>query len=403
MNEQKLITLASRLVTAGITQNSEEIKKISSELAAELRQPDDEQGRASTQALPFIDEVGFLKFTKKEILKMPKKFRQTFSVSGYTAHVRRRKSGAKTWNYEVRFRRDGYNVCVSSNRLEQAKQKFIDRIIEIEKNGGIYNSDIPTRFDDFANYYFESFYKRKVVEETYRIALSQYKNHLEPKFGKTPLRAITPKPCQELIDKLVADGKERTSEDIFTLLNLIFKAAIKHNLLTSNPMDMVIVVNHERTHGKALSKDEERKLLNETAGTPYQLMFAVALYTGMRPNEYASARIEGKFIITINSKRKNHKIEYKRIPITPMLAPYLHGVTELSFCRVETLRRILAKILPEHRLYDLRTTFYTRCQECGIAEVAIKKFVGHALGGLADTYTDLSEEYLLKEGNKLHY
>lgn len=403
MEEQRIITLASRLVTAVITQDSEEVAKISSKLAAQLRYHSDENRGAPNDAPPLKDEVGFLKFTKKEILKMPKKFRQILSVSGYTAHVRRRKSGANTWNYEIRLRRDGYNVCVSSNSLEQAKQKFIDRVTEIEKNGENFNSDIPSRFDGFALYYFEGFYKRKVVDETYRIALSQYKNHLAPKFGNIPLKAITPKPCQELIDKLVADGKERTSEDIFTLLNLIFKAAVKHNVLTSNPMDMVIVVYHEREHGKALTKEEERKLLTEMAGTPYQLMFAVALYTGMRPNEYTTARIEGNFIVAVNSKRKNHKVEYKRIPITPMLAPYLVGITVFNFCRVETLRRVLSKILPEHKLYDLRTTFYTRCQECGIAEVAIKKFVGHALGGLADTYTDLSEEFLLKEGSKLNY
>ena len=83
--------------------------------------------------------------------------------------------------------------------------------------------------------------------------------------------------------------------------------------------------------------------------------------TGMRPNEYKTARIEGDFIIAVNSKRKNHKIEYKRIPITPMLKPYLKGVTELTFCRVETLRKKFNEILPGHKLYDLRTTFYTRC------------------------------------------
>ncbi len=371
--------------------------------AAQLRQQTNENGNKPSGIIPLEDETGFLNFTKKEILKMPRKFRQIFSVSGYTAHVRRRKSGATTWNYEIRFRREGYNICVSSNRLEQAKQKFINRVIEIEKNGGIYNSDIPFRFDAFALYFFEGFYKRKVVEETYRIALSQYKNHLAPKFGSMPLKAITPKPCQELIDKLVNEGKERTAEDIFTLLNLIFKAAIKHNVMLINPMDMVIVINHDRKHGKALTKEEERRLLTETAGTPYRLMFAIALYTGMRPNEYASARIDGNFIVTVNSKRKNHKVEYKRIPITPMLAPYLVGVTELVFCRVETLRRVMVKILPEHKLYDLRTTFYTRCQECGISEVAIKEYVGHSLGGLADTYTDLSVEFLLKEGKKFKY
>lgn len=402
MNEQKIIELASRLVTAGVTQNSEEVAKISSELAAQLRQTDNEQRRVFT-SLPLEDKVDFLKFTKQEILKMPKKFRQLFAVSDYTAHVRRRKSGATTWNYEIRYRRNGYNVCVSSNSLQDAKQKFIDRINEIEKNGGIYKSDTPSRFSEFATYFFENFYKRKVVDETYRIALSQLKNHLQPKFSNMPLRAITPKPCQELIDKLTDEGKGRTAEDIFTLLNLIFKAAIKHNMIISNPMDMVLVLYHERTHGKALTKEEEYILLSKTANTPYQLMFAVALYTGMRPNEYATARIEGAFIVANNSKRKNRKIELKRIPITPKLKPYLVGVTKFNFCRIETLRRVLNKILPNHKLYDLRTTFYTRCQECGIAEVAIKKFVGHTLGGLADTYTDVSDEFLLKEGAKFDY
>lgn len=313
MDEQRIIMLASRLVTAGITQNKEEITAISSELAAELRQSNDGPGRTPTGELP-PNKAGFLKFTKQEILKMPKKFRQIFSVSGYTAHVRRRKSGANTWNYEIRYRRDGYNICVSSNSLGQAKQKFINQVIEIEKNGGMYHNDIPNRFNDFANYFFETFYKRKVVEETYRIALSQYKNHLAPKFENIPLKAITPKPCQELIDKLNDAGRTRTAEDVFTLLNLIFKAAIKHNVMNSNPLDMVYHAKHEREHGKSLSKAEERALINFVKGTPYEIMFAVGLYTGMRPNECETAVIEGDFIKARNSKRKNGKIEYKKIP-----------------------------------------------------------------------------------------
>ena len=86
-----------------------------------------------------------------------------------------------------------------------------------------------------------------------------------------------------------------------------------------------------------------------------------------------------------------------------MLKPYLEGVTDLNFVRLEAMRIKLKEILSNHKLYDLRTTFYTRCQECGVAEVAIKKFVGHTLGGLADTYTDLSDSFLLKESAKLNY
>lgn len=169
------------------------------------------------------------------------------------------------------------------------------------------------------------------------------------------------------------------------------------------PRTKIIYKDNEQKHGKALSKDEEEKLLTMSFGTPYHLMFAVALYTGLRPNEYSSAHIEGDFIIAINSKQKDGKVHYKKIPITPMLRPYLNGISELKFYGANRIAERLKSILPNHKLYDLRTTFYTRCQECGIADIAIKKFVGHSLGGLADTYTDLSDKFLLDEGAKFKY
>ena len=184
---------------------------------------------------------------------------------------------------------------------------------------------------------------------------------------------------------------------------MIFKAAIKHSLIVYNPMDMVFHEKHEREHGSALTKDEEKMLLEAVKGTPHELSFVVALYTGMRPNEYETAVIDGKFIKARNSKRKNGKIEYKKIPITPMLRPYLEGVSELKLCIRKDNARQICKSLSGRRLYDLRTTFYTRCQECGVAPVARDEFVGHSLGELGNTYTDLSDDFLLREGEKLNY
>ena len=349
------------------------------------------------------NEEVFWRFSAKELSLMPKTFRKEFRTQGCTAHVRKRRSGKHGWNYEIRYRRNGYNITASANNLDQAKHKFIEMLGRAEKCIKNKKRAIPTTFDKFSNYYFEKFYKRKVGESTFRVAMSNYKNHVLPHFGDMPLKQITADKCQELLDRLIAEDKMRTEENVFTMLNMIFKAAVKHGVMAHNPIDMVFHTKHEREHGKALTKDEEHKLLSETAGTPYQRMFAIALYTGLRPNEYKTAYIEDGFIVANNSKRKNGKIELKKIPITPMLKPYLEGTTELHFTRLEQIRHKFNGILPNHKLYDLRTTFYTRCQECGVAEVATKTFVGHALGGMADTYTDLSDEFLYTEGQKLKY
>lgn len=349
------------------------------------------------------NEEVFWKFSAKEISSMPKTFRKEFRTEGCTAHVRKRRSGKNNWNYEIRYRRNGYNITVSSNYLDEAKRKFIEKLHYLDKHGTEKENTVPSTMDAFSMYFFENFHKRKVAQSTYRIALNQYKNHVLPHFGDMPIKKITPKKCQELLDKIDASGISRTTDDIFSMLNVIFKAAVKHALIEHNPMDMVFHKKHEREHGTALTKDEERKLLDSMKGTPYELMFAVALYTGMRPNEYKTAKIEGKFIVARNSKRKGGKIEYKKIPIHPMLSPYMQGVEELKFCNEDTLRDKFRKLFPERRLYDLRTTFYTRCQECGVSPVARDKFVGHSLGELGNTYTDLSDEFLYAEGQKIKY
>ena len=426
MTQENLLNVLNFITTV---ECSDEQKKALLEMAANtitisklsslMQDGNDNKNKASDN-----NEVGIVRFTKKEISLMPKTFRKQFRTAGCTAHVLRRKSGKNTWNYMIRYRKGGYYIVATSNDLEEAKRKFIEKLHaadelkrqqDIAKVTGIpvtpspllkqpeEVNGVPTTFDKFADYYFEKFYKRKVCDETFRVTLSNYKNHVLPHFGNMRLSSVTADKCQQLLDCLIEQDKLRTEENVYTMLNMLFKAAVKHAVIEHNPMDMVFHTKHEREHGKALTKEEELKLLTETEGTPYQQMFAVALYTGLRPNEYKTAYIENGFIVANNSKRKNGKPELKKIPIMPMLAPYVKDGDELTFYRLEQIRHKFNGILPGHKLYDLRTTFYTRCTECGIAEVAIKKYVGHTLGGLADTYANLSDEFLIKEGQKLRY
>ena len=81
----------------------------------------------------------------------------------------------------------------------------------------------------------------------------------------------------------------------------------------------------------------------------------------------------------------------------------LWGVSRLKFYGSNRLRERFRTVFKNHKIYDLRTTFFTRCCECGVADVARAEFAGHSLGKLADAYTDLSDEFLLNEGQKLNY
>ena len=348
---------------------------------------------------------------------MLERFRKEFILENRVVHCLKRKSGKRTVNYMIRYRRNGCYIVVTSNNLEEAKAKFIRKLHEqvgenldaksvgksisqtpafLKTIGGV-----PTNFHEFSTYYFENYRKRKVSAQTYANDMCRYKNHVRPHFGEKNLLEITPGKCQKVLDSFLEKGMTKTNNEVYSLMNGIFKMAIAHNILTQNPMTIVIIKKHQCKHGKALTKAEEKLLLDGLKGTKYQKIMALALYTGLRPNELETAKVEGKFIVAKNSKRKGGKVEYKKIPISPMLRPYFEKDMEIDLPGLQYIREQFNKLLPDHIFYDLRTTFYTRCEECGVAPPARDEFVGHSSSVLNATYTDLSDEYLLKEGEKL--
>lgn len=343
-----------------------------------------------------LDDLGgvawgkYLEFTQKEISSMPQKYRKMFRTGKLRAYIRERRRG-NSINYEVRCRMDGICISAGGTTKEEARKRFIEKLNAVES--GV--TPTPTKFGEFIKFYFENFRKRKVVEQTYLRDVARVKKHVLPVLGEMRISAITPSICQNLIDGL--SGK--TAEEVFSLLSQTFKCAIAHRIVPFSPLDTLLRPSHEQKHGHALTKQEERQLL-ETSGK-YTESFAIALYTGMRPNEYETVRREGDLLIAKNSKRKGKKIEYKRIPINPMLRPYISDSPKMA--TAQTLRKNFKKLFPDKILYDLRTTFNTRCVECKVDDAARKLMMGHSLGKLANAYTDVSDEFLIMEASKILY
>ena len=335
----------------------------------------------------------YLEFTQKEISSMPQKYRKMFRVGKLRAYMRERRRGGSI-NYEVRCRMDDINISAGGTTKEEARQRFIEKLNALEH--GVKTT--PTKFGDFIEFYFENFRKRKVAANTYKTDYDRVKKHILPALGEMRLSAITPSVCQAFIDKFSDKGK--TAQELFSLLSQTFKCAIAHHLIQFSPLDTLIRPTHESVNGTALTREQEARLLSETP-EKYREAFAIALYTGLRPNEYETLRRDGDMLIAKNSKRKNRKIEYKRIPVCPMLRPYISESPSMPCPK--TLWNAFKKLFPDHTLYDLRTTFNTRCVECHVDDNARKLMMGHSLGRLANTYTDVSDEFLRQEAEKLFY
>ena len=62
-------------------------------------------------------------------------------------------------------------------------------------------------------------------------------------------------------------GRKHWADEVYCILNTIFRMAIKHSVLTANPIDIVFHKKHAHEHGAALTKDEEKFLLAATSGT----------------------------------------------------------------------------------------------------------------------------------------
>ncbi|HIY99790.1 MAG TPA: site-specific integrase [Firmicutes bacterium] len=335
----------------------------------------------------------YLEFTQKEISSMPQKYRKMFRVGKLRAYMRERRRGGSI-NYEVRCRMDDINISAGGTTKEEARQRFIEKLNALEH--GVKTT--PTKFGDFIEFYFENFRKRKVAANTYKADYDRVKKHILPALGEMRLSAITPSVCQAFIDKFSDRGK--TAQELFSLLSQTFKCAIAHHLIQFSPLDTLIRPTHESVNGTALTREQEARLLSETP-EKYREAFAIALYTGLRPNEYETLRRDGDMLIAKNSKRKNRKIEYKRIPICPMLRPYISESPTMPCPK--TLWNAFKKLFPDYTLYDLRTTFNTRCVECHVDDNARKLMMGHSLGRLANAYTDVSDEFLRQEAEKLFY
>lgn len=332
-------------------------------------------------------------FTEKEIKTMPKLKDLSYR---YKENVR---------SHEFRYRRNGISKSFSSTDFKEAKRKALEfcRQLNLQEKGAL---DKNVMFNKFATDYMQNVKRKNVSEKTFFNDYNRFENYVLPAFQRLKVKDVRAPFIQKFLNDVLDAGHQRTAEALFYILKTILDYAVNTDVILKNPMCAVKIPMHVREIGKALPIDMEKKFVNAIAGHKYELTFAVLLFTGCRPCELESLVFEKDGFLTFrNRKQKKNAIVYKDIPITPMLEPYVERLKkELPLNQTTELGKIFAKLVPGYRLYDLRHTFATRCQTCGVPQEIVSRWLGHKTSRITDNvYTHFPPEFMLKQAKKVVY
>ena len=351
--------------------------------------------------------------------------------------ITKRKDG----RYYVRIRDRGNVTHIYGKTKAEVKSKLEIKIEELNTlDRRRTEQSFPTRSITLANWArlcLDTFCASSISGNTY----IGYERYIRLHFGKladTPISKITNFMVQEHINNLSCmGGKDGMSEAYLTrvkvFLHMVFNYAVQNNLIVVNPTLGVKIPKTGLNENRALTQEEELRLLQAARDfkKPFMFIVVVALYTGCHKGELFALKwrhidfenrtikidsqlireytpfIEGetktvyqpKNPKTKNSKRHIHMIEPLALEFIEYKNNQLkwkedHGFTHseedfvfasrinTALCNATFYRnyhKLLKKAgIEDANFHTLRHTFATRCLESNINLLSISKTLGHS-------------------------
>lgn len=149
-------------------------------------------------------------------------------------------------------------ATVSSSDKAIAMEKF--RELRREIDNGTYSPRRKMTVEKWLDYWAEQIVKPNLKPKTYVSYRNTIDKQVVPFIGKEQL-PITPAKVRGLLKKVGENWSERTTELTYVVLNSALKAAVKENVIRTNPAEHVVKPKVTKTDGKALSSEQARKVL----------------------------------------------------------------------------------------------------------------------------------------------
>ena len=355
--------------------------------------------------------------SKKEIKRMPEKYRRIFACEDRIIPYRFHKGV-----YEAHYRRDGFKVFACAKDFKEMREKFTAKLLEqmnsekpflAPKQNTAAPAPSDARFADYLKEWLEI--KRKTCKES---TVKEYERlssvNLLPVFGERAITDISRQELQSYLFRFIDEGKRRTAEKLYQVLCCIFDLACE-DLHILSPMKKIVLPYYEPKKGSALTKEEEKTLVEwciEHRDNEASSALLVLLYFGLRRSELKTISVEDEMLTCTTSKTKMGRNEVKRsIPFTPVfrrVLPYV-DFERAKNTNVNTIYTTFKRLFPHRHTHELRYNFITRAKESSCNIEAVMLWAGHSFdkdvrsSAVDRGYTDYSKEYLVQEAQKIDY
>ena len=160
----------------------------------------------------------------------------------------------------------------------------------VELNEGTYRQPSKMTVGDWMDIWAET-YLGNVKPRTVEVYKSDIRLYIKPTMGRIRLETLSTHTIQNFYNGLMkgVNGKRglsaKTVKNIHGVLHHALKQAVSNGLLRANPADACTLPRVEKKELKPLDETEIPKFLTAIKGSPYEDIFIVTLFTGLREGE----------------------------------------------------------------------------------------------------------------------
>lgn len=227
---------------------------------------------------------------------------------------------------------------------KEVRERLSQTITELDT--GTYLEPTKDTVAEWLETWIETYVKYSVKAYTVDSYRRVCANYLIPALGRIPLSALTAPQIQKFYNSLLVERKlnPKTVRNIHGILHRALHQAVRLGMIRSNPTDLCDLPKTRRKEIQPLEQKDISAFLTALEGHPFEILYKVTLFTGMRQGEVLG--------LTWDCADFDHSTLYvnKQLQKVPKAGgPYILVPTKNSRSRVVTVAASVMSLLKRQR------------------------------------------------------